>query len=54
LWALLTSGFCAYRLGGTSKSPRHIAEMVVTSIVIPPLSVFWRVVGALKFRTALR
>jgi len=54
LWALLTARFCAYRLRGTSKSPRHIAEMVVTSIVIPPLSVFWRVVGALKFRTALR
>jgi len=54
LWALLTARFCAYRLRGTSKSPGHIAEMVVTSILIPPLSVFWRVVGALKFRTALR
>jgi GT2 family glycosyltransferase len=53
LWALLTARLCAYRLRGTSKSPGHIAEMVVTSIVIPPLSVFWRVVGALKFRTAL-
>jgi GT2 family glycosyltransferase len=53
LWALLTVRFCAYRLRGTSKSPGHIAEMVVTSILIPPLSVFWRVVGALKFRTAL-
>jgi GT2 family glycosyltransferase len=52
LWALLTARFCLHRLRGTSKSPRHIAEMVVTSILIPPVSVFWRIVGALKFRTA--
>ena len=25
---------------------------LVTSILIPPLSVFWRLVGALRFRTA--
>jgi GT2 family glycosyltransferase len=53
LWALITARFCVHRLRGTSKSPAHIAEMVVTSILIPPVSVFWRVVGALKFRTAL-
>lgn len=52
LWALLTARFCAHRLRGTSKSLAHIAEMIVTSIVIPPLSVFWRLVGALKFRSA--
>jgi hypothetical protein len=27
--------------------------MIVTSIAIPPLAVFWRLVGALKFRVAL-
>jgi GT2 family glycosyltransferase len=53
LWVLITARFCIHRLRGTSKSPAHIAEMVVTSILIPPISVFWRVVGALKFRTAL-
>jgi GT2 family glycosyltransferase len=52
VWGLITARFCLYRLRGTSKSPAHIAEMVVTSILIPPLSVFWRMVGALKFRTA--
>ena len=52
VWAILTARFCLHRLRGTSKAPRHIAEMVVTSILIPPLSVFWRVVGALKFRVA--
>jgi GT2 family glycosyltransferase len=50
VWAALTARFCVARLRGTSKSPRHVAEMVLTSILIPPLSVFWRAVGALKFR----
>ncbi|HEX5440884.1 MAG TPA: glycosyltransferase [Ktedonobacterales bacterium] len=50
VWSALTLGFCLRRLRGTSHAPRHIAEMVVTSAVIPLLSVFWRLRGALKFR----
>jgi len=38
------------RLRGTSHAPGHIAEMAVTSALIPPLSVFWRLRGAVKFR----
>jgi len=49
-WALLTARFCARRLRGTSWAPRHLAEMVVTSGLIPPLSVFWRLYAAVKFR----
>jgi GT2 family glycosyltransferase len=52
IWLFLSARFCAQRLRGTSKAPSHVAEMVLTSILIPPLSVFWRVVGALKFRVA--
>jgi GT2 family glycosyltransferase len=51
-WAALTAWFAAKRLRGTSKAPRHVAEMIVTSILIPPVSVFWRIVGALKYRVA--
>lgn len=51
-WAILTGRFVARRLHGTSKAPAHVAEMVVTSILIPPLSVFWRIVGALRYRVA--
>jgi GT2 family glycosyltransferase len=51
-WAGLTGRFIADRLHGTSKAPRHIAEMVVTSMLIPPLSVFWRLVGAVRYRVA--
>ncbi|HEX7054071.1 MAG TPA: glycosyltransferase [Burkholderiales bacterium] len=50
LWAGLTGRFIAHRLHGTSKAPKHVAEMVLTSILIPPLSVFWRIVGALRYR----
>lgn len=49
-WAALTGAFAARRLRGTSRSPRHVAEMVVTSAVIPPLSLFWRVRGAVRHR----
>jgi GT2 family glycosyltransferase len=53
IWLFLTLRFCAMRLSGTAKTPSHIAEMLVTSAVIPPLAVFWRMVGAWKFRVAL-
>ena len=48
-WAALTGRFCAQRLCGASHAPRHIAEMAVTSALIPPLAVFWRLRGAAHF-----
>jgi GT2 family glycosyltransferase len=53
LWLTLTARFCAARLRGTAKTPSHIAEMIVTSALIPPVAVFWRIVGMLRFRTIL-
>ncbi len=50
LWGMLTSTFMSERLQGTTHSPGHIAEMVFTSILIPPMSVFWRLYGAVKYR----
>ena len=44
------AGFAAYRLAGTSRAPRHVVEMVVTSFAIPFLATWWRVAGALRFR----
>jgi GT2 family glycosyltransferase len=52
LWALLTLGFAARRLWRTSHAGRHVAEMLWTSVLIPPLSVFWRLYGAVRFRVA--
>jgi len=51
-WAALTLRFLFQRLRGNSRSPSHVLEMLVTSIAIPPLAVFWRLVGAVRFRVA--
>jgi GT2 family glycosyltransferase len=53
IWLLLTLRFFAMRLSGTVKTVSHIAEMLATSALIPPIAVFWRMVGAIKFRVAL-
>ncbi len=49
-WMVLYARFCYRRLRGTSHAPAHVAEMIATSVLIPPLSVFWRLYGACKFR----
>jgi hypothetical protein len=50
VWACLTLSFCWHRLRGASRQASHIAEMLVTSIAIPFLSVFWRLYGAWRYR----
>jgi glycosyltransferase involved in cell wall biosynthesis len=50
VWAALTLEFCVRRLRGNARTVRHIAEMAVTSALIPPLSIFWRLYGAVRFR----
>ncbi|HEU5346670.1 MAG TPA: glycosyltransferase [Ktedonobacterales bacterium] len=50
VWGALTIGFWLTRLRGTSHAPAHLVEMLVTSALIPPLSVFWRLRGALRYR----
>ena len=50
VWLVLTARFCARRLSGTAKTFSHVAEMIVTSALIPPLAVFWRIAGAIRYR----
>ncbi len=50
LWSWLSGEFCLKRLQETSHAPGHVWEMLITSLIIPPLSIFWRLVGAFKFR----
>jgi glycosyltransferase involved in cell wall biosynthesis len=49
-WLTLTVRLCARRLSGTARTMSHVAEMIVTSALIPPLAVFWRVAGAIRYR----
>ena len=51
-WAVLTTRFFCQRIKGASKRPAHLAEMLVTSALIPPVAVFWRFAGALRYRVA--
>jgi cellulose synthase/poly-beta-1,6-N-acetylglucosamine synthase-like glycosyltransferase len=50
VWLGIGIAFARRRLSNTSHAPRHVAEMLVTSLLIPWLSVYWRTRGALHFR----
>jgi len=50
-WLLLTLNFVRQRLWGTSRSPSHVFEMIVTSIAIPFLSIFWTLYGSIRYKT---
>jgi hypothetical protein len=50
MWAALLGRFLRRRLRGTSHTLAHVFEMLVTSLFIPILSIFWRLWGAVKFR----
>ena len=51
LWFGLTLRFFLLRMRGRSRAWRHIAEMAVTSALIPFLSIYWRIRGAIRYRT---
>jgi glycosyltransferase involved in cell wall biosynthesis len=46
----LVARLAGRRLRDTSRAPRHVAEMVVTSFAIPFLSLYWRLAGAVRFK----
>jgi glycosyltransferase involved in cell wall biosynthesis len=50
VWLTLTARFAWRRLRDTSRAPLHVLEILLTSVLIPPLAVFWRFVGALRYR----
>ncbi len=51
LWGALTMQFCRVRLRGAAQTPAHRAEMLVTSAIIPPVCIYWRLCGAIRYRT---
>lgn len=48
----LCLGLAAVRLRGAPKTPRRIADAVLTSFALPFVSLWWRLVGAWRWRTA--
>jgi glycosyltransferase involved in cell wall biosynthesis len=49
-WLAMTTWFCVDRLSHTSRAPAHVIEMACTSVLIPFLSIYWRLYGAFRFR----
>ena len=49
-WIGLGTRFAWQRLSHTSHAPRHVAEMILTSFLIPWISLYWRARGAWRFR----
>ena len=49
-WLYMTLRFSFQRLRKTIRTPAHVTEMLITSALIPPLCIFWRVYGMLRFR----
>lgn len=49
-WTGMTAMLCRKRLHGTSHSASHVIELIITSALIPPTAVFWRLAGAVRYR----
>jgi glycosyltransferase involved in cell wall biosynthesis len=49
-WLALTLRLARRRLAGTRHDWRGVGEMLATSAAIPLLAVFWRAVGAVRYR----
>jgi glycosyltransferase involved in cell wall biosynthesis len=50
LYLIFTIRFIVKRLMATSRSARHVSEMIFTSMVIPFISVYWTIYGAVKYK----
>ena len=50
VWLLLSTAFFVRRLRGTRRSMRDIADLMITSVCIPWLSILWRLVGLVRFQ----
>lgn len=50
VWLAMTVRLCAIRLQSTNRTASHVVEMALTSAAIPVLAVWWRMVGAARFR----
>lgn len=48
-WLLITFEFTHKRLKPTSKTPAHILEMLISSMIIPFVAVFWQLYGSVRY-----
>jgi GT2 family glycosyltransferase len=50
VWLVFTTRFTLKRLDGTSRNRSDVLDIILGSIAIPPVAIFWRLTGALRFR----
>jgi glycosyltransferase involved in cell wall biosynthesis len=50
LWTTLVGRFFVQRAAGRSRRASHLAELALTSALIPPVAIYWRLRGAWTFR----
>ena len=50
VWFVLFINFLNKRLRHTSKATAHVTEMIVTSLCIPFISVYWQLYGAWRYK----
>lgn len=50
VWLALTARFAFRRIAPGPRTPREVATMVGTSVVIPPIATGWRMAGELRQR----
>ncbi|SNS35422.1 hypothetical protein SAMN06265795_102346 [Noviherbaspirillum humi] len=53
VWTIMTTRLCLRRIAAQSAAHRDSGRVILTSLLMPPVAVFWRIVGALRFRSAL-
>lgn len=49
-WVFLTAWFGFQHFAPVARTAADIAEMMVASVLVPPLAIFWRLIGAARFR----
>ncbi|WP_081883388.1 HAD-IIIA family hydrolase [Glycomyces tenuis] len=53
-WGVQTARFAANRMAPGPRTPAELADMALSSALIPPVATFWSAVGALRHRPAPR
>jgi hypothetical protein len=53
MWTMLVLNFAMSRICRSSGEREHIRAMLVTSLLIPFLSVYWNLYGNIKFKSWL-
>jgi cellulose synthase/poly-beta-1,6-N-acetylglucosamine synthase-like glycosyltransferase len=49
LWAGLTATFFIKRVRGTRITLSQVADLLLSSVAIPPVAIFWRIIASLRY-----